>query len=247
LKKELHAIVEDRDEENSKKEGIIKDENSKKEAHKVDYGVIYKYFGLSFCGKISVFIILALHVLINVATSSLSFYLAFALSDGKSLDGVGRSLTLIVVICLLTTVVGKVVSSLIFMSINRNLHSIIVSSIIKTKMQFFDENTSGAILNRMSKDIAVSDQIVFNFLEMIDYIIKCVFSVAFIVYSSPWISVIVFLQLWYFRNLRRRVIVVTRDCFGLKQTLNAPTVSLIQDSLNGQVLMRTLGVSEFFL
>ena len=113
------------------------------------------------------------------------------------------------------------------MSINRNLHSIIVESIIKTKMQFFDENTSGAILNRMSKDIAVSDQIVFNFLEMIDYIIKCVFSVAFIVYSSPYISIVVILQLWYFKNLRRRVIVVTRDCFGLKQTLNAPSVSLI--------------------
>jgi len=43
------------------------------------------------------------------------------------------------------------------MSINRNLHSKVVSSLIKTNMQFFDENTSGRILNRMSADIAVSD------------------------------------------------------------------------------------------
>ena len=105
-------------------------------------------------------------------------------------------------------------------------------------MQFFDENTAGRILNRMSKDIAVSDQIVFNFLEMIDYIIKCSFSLIFIMFSSPITILVVIAQMCYFWKFRQRVIVTTRDCFGLKQILNAPLISLITDSINGQVNLR---------
>jgi ABC-type bacteriocin/lantibiotic exporter with double-glycine peptidase domain len=99
----------------------------------------------------------------------------------------------------------------------------------------------------MSKDIAVNDQIVFNFLEMIDYIIKCLFSLAFIVYSSPHIMWVVLAQLYYFWYLRKRVIVTTRDCFAWKQKLNAPIVSLITDSINGQVNLRALDCHKYFL
>jgi len=190
-------------------------------------------------GRFSFLVIIGLHILINISTSSLSFYLAYALSnlgfdeedDASSQkgppDNLGGVLTLIVVVCLIVTVIGKVTSSFIFMQINRNLHSACVKSLISTNMQFFDENTSGRILNRMSRDIAVSDQIVFNFLEMIDYIIKCMFSIVFIVYSSPIIVFVVIAQLYYFWVLRKKVIISTRDCFSLKQVLNSPIVSLI--------------------
>jgi ABC-type multidrug transport system fused ATPase/permease subunit len=108
-------------------------------------------------------------------------------------------------------------------------------------MQFYDENTSGRILNRLSSDIRTVDNIVFDFLEMIDYIIKCAFSVFFIMFSNPILILVVLAQLYYFSILRKTVLHVTRDCFRLKQTLNSPIVSLIQDSINGQVTMRTLG------
>lgn len=62
---------------------------------------------------------------------------------------------------------------------------------------------------------------------MIDYIIKCLFSIVFIVISNPYTVVIVVLQLVYFYFLRRKVLISTRDCFGLKQILNAPIISLI--------------------
>ena len=53
------------------------------------------------------------------------------------------------------------------------------------KAKFFDENTSLQIINRVSHDVAQMDIIVFNFLEMIDYIIKCSFSIIFIIMSAP--------------------------------------------------------------
>lgn len=139
------------------------------------------------------------------------------------------------------TIFGKLVSCLIFMSINRNMHDKVMKSLVNTKMAFYDEHTSGAIINRLSNDFKETDKIVFNFLEMIDYIIKCLFSVAFIVISNPWTIFIVFFQLYYFGRLRKRILTITRDCFRLKQVLNAPVISLIQDSVNGQVTMRALG------
>jgi len=50
----------------------------------VDFGACIDYF--NFCsqklgGKFSVVVIVGLHILINIATSSMSFYLAFALSN----------------------------------------------------------------------------------------------------------------------------------------------------------------------
>ena len=241
-----------------KKKGIISDEEQE-DRNTVDYRAILDYF--NFCsdklgGRFSVLVVVGLHILINIATSSMSFYLAFSLSnlgnngaketrsEQKSLAG---ALTFIVIICLVTTIAGKYLSCLIFMSINRNMHTKIVTSLINTKMQFFDENTSGRIINRLSKDISVTDMIVFNFLEMLDYIIKCLFSVTFIVYSSPMTLVIVCMQLWYFKILRRKVIMITRECFGLVISTNGPIISLIQDCINGQVAMRSFECNQFFL
>jgi len=91
-----------------------------------------------------------------------------------------------------------------------------MQSLINTKMAFFDENSSGAIINRLSSDFKETDMIVFNLLEMIDYTIKCLFSIAFIVISNPWTLFIVFFQLYYFGRLRTRILTITRDCFRLK-------------------------------
>ena len=71
------------------------------------------------------------------------------------------------------------------MSINKNIHMKVIKSLIETRMEFFDQYTSSYIINRVSQDVAHVDIIVFNFLEMIDYIIKCTFSIIFIIMSSP--------------------------------------------------------------
>ena len=142
-------------------------------------------------------------------------------------------LFLIVVLCLTVTVGGKFVSSMIFMSINRNMHTRAVDSIIHTNMAFFDENTSGRIMNRFSKDVAVLDLFVFSFLEMVDYNIKCLFSVCFIIFSSPMTLIVVAVQLYYLHRLTKRVLHITTDCARLRQLLNSPIVSLIQDTING--------------
>jgi len=74
--------------------------------------------------------------------------------ENKAYAGI---LLLIVVLCIIVTTAGKFFSSAVFMSINRNMHTKAVDSLIHTKMAFFDENTSGRIMNRLSKDVMVLD------------------------------------------------------------------------------------------
>lgn len=150
-----------------------------------------------------------MHILINVFVSSLSLYLAYALSSlegstdaDKQQEDMLKVLLIIMGGTLTMTILGKWISSKIFMSINRNIHARVIKSLVNTRMQFFDENTSGRIINRLSKDVQVVDAFVFEFLEMVDFIIKCLFSVVFIVISSPYTIVIVVFQLCYFYNLR---------------------------------------------
>ena len=127
----------------------------------------------------------------------------------------------------MTSFIGKFFSNKIFMKINENLHSKMVNRVLNTHLRFFEKNTSGTILNRFSKDIATLDIIVFNFLEMIDYILKCAYSVILIVLLVPWLLLVIFFVLIYLIRLRRLCLLSTRDPIRLKFSLVSPVNSLI--------------------
>jgi len=88
---------------------------------------------------------------------------------------------------------------------------------------------------------------VFTFLEMVDYVVKCFFSLALVVYSIPWLLIVIAISLVYLVHLRRRSIEVGRDCMRLKSTLMSPINSLIQDAINGLPTLRCLGKKDFFM
>lgn len=152
-------LEEQDSEEKKENQEIIQDEAD--QVDKVDYKAIFDYF--SFCtkllgGRYSVFVIILLHVFVNISVSSLSLYLAFSLNalakgGSGSESNFDSSLLIIMGATFAVTVLGKFVSCLIFMSINKNMYQKVMSSLIYTKMSFFDENTSGAIINRLSADV----------------------------------------------------------------------------------------------
>ena len=109
-----------------------------------------------------------------------------------------------------------------------------------TEISFFEKNTQGRILNRFSKDVETMDNLVFMFLEMIDYIVKCCFSIGIVVFLSPWIILLALASLCYLLRLRRKCLLVTRDTIRLKFELMSPVNSLIQDAINGLPTLRCL-------
>jgi ABC-type multidrug transport system fused ATPase/permease subunit len=198
--------------------------------------------------------------LINLSTVGVSLYLSFALTQ-RFTDGVLTSeeckderdhqynvaLASIIGVALFVSFVGKYISNMIFMKINKRIHHKIVDSVLHSGLIFFEQNTQGRILNRFSKDIQTLDYLVFDFLEMIDYMTKCFFSIVIIIFVIPWLSVVVGLSLIYLVNLRKRCILVTQDPIRLKTTLMSPINSLIQDTVNGLATVRCLKQKNQFL
>ena len=95
-------------------------------------------------------------------------------------------------------------------------------------------------MNRFSTDTAVMDNIVFGFLELSDYIVKVLFSLAIIIFMSPWIVTIAVFSFFYLLGIRRKNLVVNRDTIRLKCSLMSPVNSLIQDAVNGLPTLRCL-------
>jgi ABC-type multidrug transport system fused ATPase/permease subunit len=91
-------------------------------------------------------------------------------------------LSLIIIGALVSSFIGKYISNYVFMGINQRVHREMIKSVIETHIRFFEENTQGRIINRFSKDIQTLDNLVFTFLEMVDYVVKCFFSLALVIW-----------------------------------------------------------------
>ena len=156
-------------------------------------------------------------------------------------------LSLIIIGALLSSFAGKYISKYVFMRINQRVHREIIKSVIETHIRFFEENTQGRILNRFSKDIQTLDNLVFTFLEMVDYVVKCFFSLALVVWVQPRLLIVIILSLMYLIRLRGNSLYATRDCMRLKATLMSPINSLITDAANGLPTLRCLGKKDFFM
>ena len=122
-----------------------------------------------------------------------------------------------------------------------------VTSILKTNISFFEENTLGTIMNRFSKDVSNLDQYLFIFIECTTYAVKCLISTLILIYLFPFLIVLAVIQLWLLARIRYQCICATRDTMRLKFSLTSPVNSLIQDAFNGLPTLRCMAKIDFYL
>lgn len=252
--KALHLGIEKLDsDKNSKKsktsKDVLKDEVDAK--GKVAWNDYKTFFSFSVSGKWGIVLVLALHVVINICTVAVSIYLGLTLTSKLNATDEQTNyiivLSIIIVVALLSSFLGKLISNKIFLSISSRLHNKLVSSILHTDLAFFEENTCGRIVNRFSKDVKTLDQFVFVFLEMTDYTVKCMFSTAIVIYLYPALILFAVLQLMYLIRLRKQGLCATRDTIRLKFSLYSPINSLIQDAVNGLPTLKCLNKIQFYM
>jgi ABC-type multidrug transport system fused ATPase/permease subunit len=128
---------------------------------KVSWSDYKIFFSFSVGGKWGIVLVLALHVVINFCTVAVSIYLGLTLTSKISAadDQVNYVivLSIIIVVALVSSFLGKLISNKIFLSISSRLHKKLVNSILHTDLAFFEENTCGRIVNRFSKDVKTLD------------------------------------------------------------------------------------------
>jgi ABC-type siderophore export system fused ATPase/permease subunit len=133
---------------------------------------------------------MALHFVIQFSSLAVSIYLGVTLTTrfgAESSDDSAfiKTLLALILVAIVSNTVGKLISNKIFLSISQNLHDKMVKSVIRTSVVYFEENTSGSIMNRFSKDVKCLDYYLFCFIECTDYGVKCLFSTLILCYLFP--------------------------------------------------------------
>ena len=130
---------------------------------------------------------------------------------------------------------------------SRNLHDSMTLAVLRAKIEFFDTNPLGRILNRFSSDIGSND-------DQLPTSLNDTVSIGFIVVGAiasaaavmPFILVAVPPIFCYFFRIRRMFIGASRELKRFEGMARSPIYGMMSESINGISSIRANGAVEYF-
>ena len=149
-----------------------------------------------------------------------------------------QSATIVVTILLLggglcvCSIIRSVASFALALRASKKLHDSMASAVLRAKIEFFDTNPSGRILNRFSADVGSNDdllpQTLFDFL-------MCAFlvtgSLVTAVAAIPFILIIMPPLIWYFFRVRNMFVVTSRELKRIEGLSRSPIYAMLNESI----------------
>ncbi|KAJ8683794.1 hypothetical protein QAD02_019586 [Eretmocerus hayati] len=122
---------------------------------------------------------------------------------------------------------------------NENIHNRMARHLLRATNEFFEQNDSGRILNRFSKDLGTVDETLQALmLEFFEFTLIILGVATQIVIMNPWnITIIVFMG-FLFWKMRLIVIKTTRDMMRLDGQAKSPVLAQINSSFDGRLTIR---------
>ena len=119
------------------------------------------------------------------------------------------------------------------------LHDRMAASVLRAKIEFFDTNPLGRILNRFSADVGICD-------EKLPQSLLDVFVISFIVLGAiittlatlPFALVVLPFLIWYFLQVRKIFVTSTRELKRLEGIARSPIFAMISEALGGIATIR---------
>lgn len=122
---------------------------------------------------------------------------------------------------------------------SRKLHDAAFAHVLKAPLSFFDSNPSGRIINRLSKDIGILDDLLpatlFDFLSAFATVLAIV---VLVVVINPWVLISLPPLLIALHLLQSYYILSSRQIKRIEGVSRSPIFSLLNESLNGLVVVR---------
>jgi ATP-binding cassette, subfamily C (CFTR/MRP), member 1 len=122
---------------------------------------------------------------------------------------------------------------------SQELHDASFTHVLKARLSFFDSNPSGRILNRLSKDIGILDDLLpatlFDFLSAASTVLAIV---VLIVVVNPWVLLSLpplLIALWFLQSF---YVLSSRQIKRIEGVTRSPIFSLLNESLNGLAVIR---------
>lgn len=131
---------------------------------------------------------------------------------------------------------------------SQTLHNAMYQNVVQAKIAFFDENPTGRILNRFSKDMGLIDDMLPS--SGIDFL-QCFFLTVSVVLvtgvANPWTLIPTSIMLCIFIYLRQYYVRTSRSVKRLETVARSPVFSQINASLQGMSSIRAYNAEERFL
>jgi len=194
-----------------------------------------------------------LFLLFSVTQTTVLFTVAtfgrWAEMDGEEQsdwDIVGLSLGLTtLVICLATF--RAFLSFQLTVEASRRLHNRMARAVLRSKIEFFDTNPLGRVLNRFSADVGSNDDqlppTLFDF-SVLAFVV--VGSVITALVTLPFTIVAIPPLMWYFISVRRVFVTSTRELKRLEGLARSPIFAMLSESLGGIATIRANNYLDYF-
>ncbi|KAF9176374.1 hypothetical protein BGZ51_000828, partial [Haplosporangium sp. Z 767] len=152
----------------------------------------------------------------------------------------------------LGTVIMTLIRSLLFFdcitSSSRNMFHSMLDALLKTSIDFFHANPHGRILNRFSKDMANSDELLpCVFFETTQTGFMLLGSIVTVCVINPWVIISTPFILGAFVGLRYLYIKSSRQVKRIDSQSRSPIYSHLSETLDGLSSIRAFGVTTQFM
>jgi ATP-binding cassette subfamily C (CFTR/MRP) protein 4 len=129
---------------------------------------------------------------------------------------------------------------------SKRLHDKMVAAILRAKIEFFDTNPSGRILNRFAGDTGSNDDLlpatVFDFTMCLFYVSGAILTA---IVALPFILVVMPPLIWYFLRVRKIFVITSRELKRFEGLARSPIFAMLSESINGISTIRPNGVETY--
>lgn len=119
------------------------------------------------------------------------------------------------------------------------MHDEMLRSILRAPILFFDSNPIGRVLNRFSKDIGFTDNVmpdvIFDFYQLIFIVVSGVIVLAI---GNIYILIILLPLFYFFMKLRNYYMLSSRELKRIEALARSPVLSHLSETLDGLVTIR---------
>lgn len=130
---------------------------------------------------------------------------------------------------------------------SRHLHDAMTQAVLRSKIEFFDTNPLGRVLNRFSADVGSNDdllpQTLFDFLVILFIVLGAIFTTIVVL---PFALIALPPLIWYFLSVRKIFVTSTRELKRLEGLARSPIFAMLSESLSGVATIRANDSVKFF-
>ena len=129
---------------------------------------------------------------------------------------------------------------------SKQLHDSMVQAVLRAKIEFFDTNPSGRILNRFSADVGSNDDLLpttlFDFLMCAFIVIGALVTA---VVALPFILIVIAPLCYYFFRVRRVFVTTSRELKRHEGLARSPIYAMMSECISGTATIRANNATKF--